>query len=203
MIHGAAEDNLRETAALYALGALSQSEARAFEDHLAADQCDVCLKELEAFDALALEIGLSADEAAPPPQLREMLVERIAPQASLSTQAEPSADEGSMLSIHGDEMEWTEVGPGILVKELYVDEARGVTTSLVKMLPGTSLPVHRHTGAEQFFIIEGDCSVHGEVLRQGDYHRAAPGTIHYRTYTDQGTLFLLIAPSKYEYLDQT
>lgn len=203
MIHSAAEDNLRETAALYALGALSQSEARAFEDHLATDQCEVCLKELETFDALALEIGLSVDEAVPPPQLRESLIERVTEKASPATEAGPRADEGSMLSIHGDEMEWTEAGPGILIKELYVDEARGVTTSLVKMLPGTSLPVHRHTGAEQFFIIEGDCTVHGEVLRQGDYHRAAPGTIHYRTYTDQGTLFLLIAPSKYEYLDQT
>lgn len=203
MIHSAAEDNLKEMAALYALGGLSQSEARAFEDHLAADHCEICLKELEAFEAIALEIGLSAGESAPPPHLREKLMAQIEPRASLPAEAVTHADEGSMFSIHGEDMEWAEVGPGILVKELYVDEARGVTTSLVKMLPGTSLPVHRHTGAEQFFILEGDCSVHGEVLRQGDYHRAAPGTIHYRTYTDQGTLFLLIAPSKYEYLDQT
>jgi quercetin dioxygenase-like cupin family protein len=72
------------------------------------------------------------------------------------------------------------------------------TTSLVRMLPGTRLPMHRHKGVEQFFVLEGDCHVHDEVLGPGDYHRAEAGSIHESTYTESGTLFLLIAPPDYE-----
>jgi anti-sigma factor ChrR (cupin superfamily) len=68
------------------------------------------------------------------------------------------------------------------------------------MLPGTSLSVHKHIGIEQFFILEGDCNVAGQNLGPGDYHRAEKGSIHESTYTVNGTLFLLIAPQRYEVL---
>jgi anti-sigma factor ChrR (cupin superfamily) len=68
------------------------------------------------------------------------------------------------------------------------------------MLPGTRLPAHRHIGAEQFFILEGDCNVHGQSLGPGDFHIAASDTVHESTYTVNGTLFLLIGPRGYEIL---
>jgi anti-sigma factor ChrR (cupin superfamily) len=70
------------------------------------------------------------------------------------------------------------------------------------MLPGTSLPAHRHIGAEQLYILEGDCQVHGEVLGPGDFHLAESDTVHESTSTVNGTMFLLIGPQAYEILDQ-
>ena len=90
---------------------------------------------------------------------------------------------------------------GVLLKKLYVDQASGIATSLVRMQPGTALPVHQHLGVEQFLVIEGDCNVAGKTLGPGDYHRAASGSIHETTYTVEGTLFLLVAPERYEVLD--
>jgi len=92
------------------------------------------------------------------------------------------------------------VQEGVLLKKLHVDQATGIATSLVRMLPGTALPAHQHIGVEQVFVIEGDCNVAGQKLRSGDYHRAEAGSIHESTYTIEGTLFLLIAPERYELL---
>jgi anti-sigma factor ChrR (cupin superfamily) len=82
-----------------------------------------------------------------------------------------------------------------------MDNSSGLATSLVRMRAGTSLPRHRHRGVEQFFVIEGDCRVHGEKLGPGDYHRAETGSVHESTYTLDGTLFLLVAPDSYEVLE--
>lgn len=77
MEHKLATDEIKEQAALYALGALSQLEARAFENHLS-DGCAVCQAELAEFDGVVGVLGLGAPPASPPPYLREMLSARIA-----------------------------------------------------------------------------------------------------------------------------
>ena len=112
-----------------------------------------------------------------------------------------AASAAQFVSIRGEEGEWREVQEGVLMKQLYVDHSIGLATSLVRMLPGTSLPRHRHNGVEQFYVIEGDCHVHDETLGPGDYHRADAGSIHNTTYTLQGTTFLLVAPVTYEVLE--
>src|SRR5262249_3485891 len=77
MEHKLATDEIKEQAALYALGALSQIEARAFESHLA-DGCDICRAEVAGFEGVVGVLGLGAPPARPPAQLREMLTARIA-----------------------------------------------------------------------------------------------------------------------------
>jgi anti-sigma factor ChrR (cupin superfamily) len=104
-------------------------------------------------------------------------------------------------SILASEGEWREIQEGVSLKKLYMDKATGIATSLVRMLPGTALPVHKHLGVEQFYVIEGDCNVAGQRLGPGDYHRAGAGSTHESTYTIGGTLFLLIAPERYVVLD--
>jgi anti-sigma-K factor RskA len=71
MNHHIAEE-MEERAALYALGALTQQEARAFEEHLA-DDCAACLEELRSFETVVGLIGLSAPEATPPGRVRDRL----------------------------------------------------------------------------------------------------------------------------------
>ncbi|MEW6207571.1 MAG: cupin domain-containing protein [Acidobacteriota bacterium] len=193
MTHHAADDRIIEMAALYSLGAMSQSEAKAFEMHLA-EGCQVCLSEVAAFEEVAGNIGAAADEAEPGPEVRNLLLERI-----------QSEDGGSplspeILSVRADQGEWSRIGEGILIKVLSTDEASGLATSLVKMSPGMRLEPHRHKGVEELFILEGDCNVNGERLGPGDYHRAAPGSLHLTTHTVAGTMFLLRARMDYEFI---
>ena len=73
MTHERITGELQETAALYALGSLSQHEARGFEAHLK-EGCAVCDGELKRFEQVVGTLGLTASEADPPPYLRELLV---------------------------------------------------------------------------------------------------------------------------------
>lgn len=192
---------MTDVAALYALGALSQHEARFFEEHLA-EGCDACSAELESFAQTVRALAFSAPDEQPPARVRADLLARLS--KSGSDQGEESArtdDSKQFVSILATEGEWREVQEGVLLKKLHVDRATGIATSLVRMLPGTALPVHQHIGVEQFLVIEGDCNVAGQKLGPGDYHRAEAGSTHQTTYTVDGTLFLLIAPERYEVLD--
>ena len=76
MEHKLATDEIKEQAALYALGSLSQIEARAFENHLA-DGCEVCQAEVAEFDSVVGVLGLGAPSATPPAHLRELLTGRL------------------------------------------------------------------------------------------------------------------------------
>lgn len=193
MTHRAADDRIIEMAALYALGAMSQGEAKAFENHLA-DGCEVCLAEVTAFEEVAGNIGLAAREVEPRVEARDILLARL-PHEGVRSEPEFSRE---IFSVRADEGEWNQVKAGILVKVLSMDAASGLAMSLVKMSPGMRLEPHRHKGVEEFFILEGDCTVNGENLGPGDYHRATQGSIHLTTHTVHGTMFLLRAPMDYE-----
>jgi anti-sigma factor ChrR (cupin superfamily) len=179
-------------AAGYALGALTQHETRAFEEHI--EGCRICGAEVESFELTTSALDLAVSEAAPPGNLRAELLMRL---NGMETLAPRSQD---FISIHASEGQWHEVQAGVMLKQLYVDRRNGIATSLVKMLPGTSLPPHSHAGPEQFYVLEGDCHVRGQRLGPGDYHRAETGSIHESTSTVDGTLFLLVAPERYEVL---
>ena len=197
----AATHEMTDVAVLYALGALSQHEARSFEEHMA-EGCEACTTELKSFELTVGAMALGAPEEQPSDGVREALLARVS--ESVSEQTRGSAKTGDpeqLVSILAGGGRWREVQEGILLKNLYVDKSTGIATSLVRMLPGTSLPVHQHLGVEQFFVLEGDCHVAGQILTSGDYHRAAAGSIHEGTYTVDGTMLLLIAPECYEVLD--
>lgn len=67
---------LIEFASFYALGALTQLEARAFEEHVA-EGCDVCFAELESFEQTVNALGFSEPEAEPPVSARTQLLTRL------------------------------------------------------------------------------------------------------------------------------
>lgn len=201
MIDGVAADEMTDLAALYALGALSQHEARSFEQHMA-EGCADCTAELESFSQTVTALAFSAQDEQPPARVRSELLTSLSKSGFMQPGADLKvADAKEILSVLASEGEWCEVQDGVLLKSLYIDQATGLATSLVRMRAGTALPIHQHLGVEQFLIIEGDCYVAGQRLGAGDYHRAEAGTIHETTYTVDGTLFLLIAPERYEVLE--
>lgn len=195
-----------ELAALYALGALTQHEARAVETMLA-EPGNALADEIAAFESVTTLLGLAADERTPSPAVKKTLLAQIfntePAHSSFGEEFQlPFAahDFSQVFSLRADEGDWKEIGPGLTAKTLFVDGTRGMVTSLVKMAPGGALPPHRHKGEEQFYVIEGDCYVHDTRLGPGDFHRAAPGSVHESTYTIGGTTLLLIAPADYEIL---
>lgn len=195
-------------AALYALGSLTQHEARAFE-HLLAENNNGLADELAAYESVVAQLALAADECAPEPLVRKNLLARIrntaqTPQPAIGEDVHlpfvAARNLSQMFSLRADEGDWQNIGIGLTTKTLFVDQTSGLATSLVKMAPGAALPPHRHKGNEQFFVLEGDCHLHGTLLGPGDFHRAAAGSVHESTYTVGGTTFLLIAPADYEIL---
>ena len=89
---------------------------------------------------------------------------------------------------------WRQSGiRGVEISPLLTDPMRQTMTALVRMAPGAQLPRHRHVTDEQFYMLEGDGHVQGQVLQAGDYYQAAAGTVHDITYTDRGCVFLLLA----------
>ena len=197
MKHSVAEEQIREQLALYALGALSQQEARAVENHLAED-CEVCASELKQFESVVEALGFSVSPAKPPAGVREKLISALAKE----TQAvSPSPASLKAYTLRTDEGEWTETSPGVLEKHLFSDEDRGTVTTLIKIKPGVKLPSHRHLGVEECFVIEGDFTVSGVEFRQGDYRCVMPGTIDETPFSINGTLLLIVSKGGHEAVD--
>ncbi len=78
----------QELAALYALGALSQFEARAFDAHLR-EGCPACDFELKQFDEVVGLLGAAVEPVAPSGYVRDLLAMRI--QREGSEQLAPTA----------------------------------------------------------------------------------------------------------------
>ena len=76
MKHDFTNTESQETAALYALGGLSQNEALAFEAHLD-EGCHVCAQERKQFDDAVNALSIAATPAAPPAYVRDLLALRI------------------------------------------------------------------------------------------------------------------------------
>jgi anti-sigma factor ChrR (cupin superfamily) len=191
MNYCAAEDQMKDRALLYALGTLTQNEARAFEDHLA-DGCNDCEAELRASEQLTHSLAFDAAEIEPPTRVFERVVGFVTKEKQLSPVA--SNVPGQLTTVRKDEGQWFESSPGVLVKRLFENPETGTFTSLVKMLPGSIGTLHRHPGIEECIILEGDFHVAGSVLGPGDYHIAGAASVHDKPYSIGGTLLLIIGP---------
>ena len=163
--------------------------------HLAADLVvdeQLVRQELQHMQQAMSHLAYTAAPVAPPPSLRERLMQRVAQDASGSA-SEPALPEASLnfVYIREDEGEWQDLGPGISAKFLYTDPETARHTAILRMAPGTYLPPHEHLAVEEFLVLQGDCHVAPDcVLRAGDYFRAPAGSRHDLTYTEEGTTFI-------------
>ena len=76
MKHERATEEIRELAALYALGSLTQHEAQSFEIHMQ-EGCSVCEAEYHRFARTIAGMGFAAEEVAAPDYIRDLLLARI------------------------------------------------------------------------------------------------------------------------------
>jgi putative transcriptional regulator len=212
MSHTSAHEELKELAALYALGALETAEARDFERHLA-EGCEACAAELRDFEGVAARLALASAPEHPPAGVRKKLLSRIAAAEGEEDPRRPAVSpEGAgapevlalaadLLVVRRDAGEWVETpDPGVFVKTLFADRGHETVTRLVRLDPGARIPSHRHLGYEQCFVVEGGMRAGHLHLRAGDFNCAAPGTIHEEIFTEEGALLLIVAPENYEVL---
>ncbi|HVN75086.1 MAG TPA: cupin domain-containing protein [Thermoanaerobaculaceae bacterium] len=205
-------------AVLYVLECLTESEAAAFEEH--AKGCSACRSEVERFRDVTSALALLAPLADPPADLRQRLLEGVAASESVRSagkEATPEgvhkADRGAAASASQSWKDWApkpspeglfvmkadvgELEPtgvaGVSAKALFVDPASDRITMLVRMEPGATYPAHRHAGAEESYILEGDITDGVVSLHAGDYLRKDGGTIHEAQSSDTGCFMLIVA----------
>jgi anti-sigma factor ChrR (cupin superfamily) len=184
---------LHELAASYALGALDSGERIAFEDHLR-DGCPQCEAALRGYSEIVDEFAESLAQD-PPVKVRRRLLAEVGRVPNPSS----SLPEGVLIA-RSAEVPWRPMFDGVACKLLHTDRIRRYSTSLVRMDPGARLPRHRHDDVEELYILSGDLSVSGEVVRAGDYCRANPDTVHDESFSETGCLFLLMASHQNEML---
>jgi anti-sigma factor ChrR (cupin superfamily) len=202
MNHMVSGDEIREQVSLYALGALSQHEARAFEEHLA-EGCEACEDELRSFEEVTSALAFASQAVAPPASAKERLLEQLAQNGSAqkSSGIFGALGDREFLIVREDQGSWQELSEGIFIKPLFMDRGRGTMTSLYKFLPGSQVPSHPHTGIEECYVLAGDFeAANGEVLGPGDYTCAPAGSFHPTARTKNGALVLIIQQANHELL---
>jgi anti-sigma factor ChrR (cupin superfamily) len=108
----------------------------------------------------------------------------------------PSATRAGLTFVRAAEGEWRSgVAPGVEIRRLHADRARGKVTTLVRMAAGTRLPDDRPLIAEQLYMLSGNAQIAGETLEVGDYYGTTGGTSQGVTHTESGCEFLLVASS--------
>jgi anti-sigma factor ChrR (cupin superfamily) len=84
--------------------------------------------------------------------------------------------------------------PGIRMKVLALNKARGYATLLLDVQPGTRFPAHHHGGAEECYVVSGSLVTCGRQLGPGDFVHADGGTEHGELWTDEGCQVILVVP---------
>ncbi len=110
--------------------------------------------------------------------------------ARTRTRVQPTI--GGSIYIRPQEMEWEPTQfPGISIKILYEDKAKGEMTCFLKWAPGATLPMHKHPAIEQSYVIEGSFSDHDGICRAGEFVWRRVGSFH-ETHSDEGAVILAI-----------
>jgi hypothetical protein len=189
------EEARTEAAVDLSLGLLEPSESERLKEHLRSG-CAPCEAEVLSFAHVAGALAVSADAVAPPPRLRERLLQTV---VGLSA----SGDKGGMQAwqvVRTPTLPWQPAKrKGIWEKSLFHDPVRHRSTRLIRMEPGAEIPAHRHLGEEETLVLEGTGELGGFPFGPGDYQRAHSGSLHPSYITKEGCVFLLFSGTEYEF----
>jgi anti-sigma factor ChrR (cupin superfamily) len=102
------------------------------------------------------------------------------------------ADRAAHVTVRAGEGEWQPMGP-LVDRRVLADD--GVTrTFIMRLQPGAKRPSHSHAALEVSYVLEGTVRYGSLELKAGDYHEAAPGSVHEGVSSDTGALILIRAP---------
>jgi quercetin dioxygenase-like cupin family protein len=179
-------DEQEMLATLYALGSLAPDEARAFERHLAGDDCEACRRHVEAMREVCGDLAVAPSPKTPSPTVRARVLAEVAA-------TRPAPNPVDLVFTLGGEGEWIERKPGVFAKELIGRRVGDRSRSyLIRMEPGTVLDRHGHEGFEHCYVISGSTIVHGRRMVAGDYSYAPRGSVHEAIPSDEGALLFIV-----------
>jgi anti-sigma-K factor RskA len=101
MKHERLTDDLRDTAMLYAAGALERTEREAFVRHLEEDRCLICIAEVKDFEAAAQSMAIALPEKTPSENVRKRLLAQAEAVSSRARQVEPPRQRSSIFAWTG------------------------------------------------------------------------------------------------------
>jgi anti-sigma factor ChrR (cupin superfamily) len=171
-------DDLEALALADAIGALDEDERLALDARVAQLTPHQQAHVASLYD-VALALGSSVDQVEPPARVRD---------AVLAATRGP----GRYTVLSGDRP-WADTPlPGIQIKVLSMDQARGMATMLIRATPGAVYPSHRHSLPEECYVIRGSVVIDGRVLRAGDFHHADADSDHGEITTTEGAEVLIV-----------
>lgn len=193
-------EDFQARAALYALGALSPAEARAFEDELTV-AADAARAEVAEFDCVVSQLGLCVEDATPPAQLRDQLMARLASEACEAPAPASAVSPSQHVDVFRNDGHWRPLFAGVEAQILFTEPSNGYVTSLLKLDPGAHIPNHHHRGNEQCMVMAGEFHMNGKLYKQGDFTVALNGSDHLGIFTSTGGVLLLVSPPDYEVIN--
>jgi quercetin dioxygenase-like cupin family protein len=171
-------DDLEALALADAIGALDAEERVALDARVALLTPEERVQVASLYD-VALALGSSVDQVEPSPRIRAAVM--------AATRAP------GRYTIFGGDQQWAATPlPGIAMKVLSLDKARGVATMLIRASAGAVYPSHRHSGPEECYVIRGSVVIDGRVLHAGDFHHADAASDHGEITTTEGAEVLIV-----------
>jgi len=179
-----------EYAALDAAGALSADDQLALSRALTSAPADVRVRVADLRELMPALAELGAGTAELRPQIKTSLLGRLGAAAPVP--------DGFSFRLDGEEDWIPHVVPGIRMKLLARNDARGYVTLLLDVAPGSRFPAHRHGGDEECYVISGSLYACGRKIGAGDFHHADGGSDHGELWTEEGCrVLLIVSPEDY------
>jgi quercetin dioxygenase-like cupin family protein len=184
-----------ELAPLYALDLLDLEERLWVEAQIV--DCPDLAEDLAKYVAA---VGLMPYTAPPVPMaidLKDRLFDRLGldpVESAIDLDPEIPPQEplsAAMFALRSQDLTWQAHRiAGVDVAVLYVDPVERMRTMVVKVAAGVTYPLHRHQGAEEIYMLEGELIIEDRVYLAGDYIRSAPDSIHAPS-TNMSCMFLI------------
>jgi len=140
---------------------------------------------VEFDEIVTLALAAATTGAEPGPEVKQRLMKKVA----------ASSDPAGFAFHHASDESWLpHPVPGIRMKVLALNRARGYATLLLDVAPGTHFPAHHHGGAEECYVVSGSIFTCGRRLGPGDFVHADADTDHGELWTDEGAQVILVVP---------
>lgn len=146
-------------------------------------------------DALVAEMLMALPPKSPSAKrsasIKQSLLSKVAAQTRERNAIEAA---GAMRIVRANEGKWFNFADNVAMKVLADDG--DTRTWLARFQPGGRIPAHLQTGDEEAIILDGWCTVGGEVLRKGDYQWVPKGDRHGEIISPEGCLIFVRSHSE-------
>lgn len=100
------------------------------------------------------------------------------------------------------QLEWKPLADGIDFKLLFSSKETGRWTVLLRCEEGSSFNKHKHYGAGEYFVVEGEMKYRMGTAQTGDYGYEPLGAVHEKTTFTKPTLLFFTNYGPVLFLDE-